>query len=129
MANAKYDEGREAIAKATIDLDTATIDLVAVEAYTFDPTHSSGDLTNIVDTDASLGSNAVDSEGYFSTADAVLTGLAVGDDPTAFIMRVQGGVLLAYIDTLDGDVPVEGTIIGDGTNVTIHKPSPGWFRV
>ncbi len=129
MANTKYDEGREAIAKANIDLDTATIDLVAVEGYTFDASHGSGDITGIVDTDASLGGNAVDAQGYFTTNSAVFTGLAVGEDPTAFILRVQSGVLLAYIDTLDGDQDVDGAVIGAGIPLTLHPNPLGWFRV
>lgn len=129
MSNAKYDEGREAIAKATIDLDTAVIDLVAVGVYTFSAAHSSADLTDILDTDAALAAQAVDGQGYFTTDPAVFTGLAVGEDPTAFILRVQGGVLLCYIDTLDGDQPVDGAVIGDGTNVTINPATLGWFQV
>lgn len=128
MANAKYDEGREAIAKATIDLDTATIDLVAVSsAYTFAAGHSSADLAGILDTDAALTGQTVSSTGWFTTDAAVFTGVAVGEDPAGFVLRVQGGVLLAFYDTLNNDQPVD--ITGDGTTLTINPPTSGWFRV
>lgn len=127
--NAKYDEGRAGIAKADIDLDTAVIDLVAVDdTYVFDRTHSAGDLTGILDTAASLTGQGVDSEGNFTTDTAVFTGLGVGDDPAGFVMRVQGGELIGWIDTLDGEQPVDGAIIGDGTNVELNPPADGWFQ-
>jgi hypothetical protein len=127
VANAKYDEGRVAIAKGDVDLDTAVIDLVAVSsAYAFDASHSSADLTGILDTDAALASQAVDAEGYFTTDPAVLTGVAVGEDPAGFVLRVQGGVLLAFYDTSTGGIAI--ALEGDGTNITVNPPPAGWFR-
>lgn len=126
--NGKYDEGRVAIAKADIDLDTATVDLVAVDdTYVFAATHSSSNLTGILDTAAGLTSQAVDTEGWFSSDEAVFTGLTVGENVAGFVLRVQSGVLLAFYDTVTGDQPVN--IEGDGTNVTIYPPADGWFRV
>jgi hypothetical protein len=126
--NGKYDEGRAAIAKADIDLDTAVVDLVAVDdTYVFDATHDATDLTGILDTAAGLANQAVDTEGWFSTDEAVFTGLTVGENVAGFVLRVQSGVLLAFYDTVTGDQPVN--IEGDGTNVTIYPPSDGWYRV
>lgn len=129
--NAKYNEGRAAIAKADLDLDTATMTLIAVGgAYVFAAGHVYADVSPyVLDTDTSLGGNAVSTSGYFTTAAAVFTGLAVGEDPIAFVLRQASGLLLAFYDTLSDDTPVEGTIIGDGTTVTINAPALGWFRV
>jgi hypothetical protein len=74
-----------------------------------------------------LANQAVDTEGWFSTDEAVFTGLTVGEDVAGFVLRVQSGVLLAFFDTVTGDQPVN--IVGDGTNVTIYPPSDGWYRV
>lgn len=126
--NGKYDEGRAAIAKADIDLDTAVVDLVAVsDAYVFAATHTAANLVGVLDTAAALTGQVVDTEGWFSTAAAVFTGLTVGENVAGFVLRVQSGVLLAFYDTVTGDQPVN--IEGDGTNVTIYPPSDGWYRV
>lgn len=130
MANAKYNEGRVEIAKATMDLDTVTLVLLAIDSgYVYDPDHSYSDVSSyVLDTSASLSSNTVDSEGYFYTGAAVFSGLAVGEDPVAFILRESGGSLVAFYDTLADETPVEGTIFGDGTTMTINAPATGWFR-
>lgn len=130
MANAFYDEGIAALNKADLDLDTATIDLLAIATgYDFDPAHTSADLSGLIlDTAAALGGNAVDAAGYFTTDPATFTSLGIGDDPIAFVLMEQSGVLIAYIDTLDGSTPVEGTVLGDGTDLTINPPNPGWLR-
>ncbi len=128
MANAKYDEGRVALASAGIDLTSVDVDLVAVDdTYTFSATDSAGDLTGVLDTAASLGSQAVDTEGYFTTDPAVFTGVAIGEDPAGFVLRVQGGELLAFYDTSTGGVAIG--LEGDGSSITINPPADGWFRV
>lgn len=131
IGNQKYDEGRAAIAKNNLDLDTVVTDLVAIDTgYVFDAAHDSTDLSGfILDTAATLGGNAVDGQGYFTTNPAVFTSLGIGDDPIAFVLMQQGGLLLEYIDTLDGSIPVDGEITGDGTDLTINPPTVGWIRV
>lgn len=126
MANAKYDEFRAALAVGDVDLEGDTLDLVALDdSYVFDASHTDSDLVGVLDT-ASLASQAVDGQGWFTSDPATFTGLGVGDDVAAFVLRVQGGVLIAFIDTMSGQ-PVN--IPGDGTDVTIHPPVEGWLRV
>ena len=126
MANAKYDEFRVALAKADLDLEFATLDLVALDdSYAFDAEHSAADLVGVLDT-VTLANQAVDAAGWLTSDEATFTGLGVGNDVAAFVLREQAGVLIAFIDTMSGQ-PVN--IPGDGTDVTIHPPLEGWLRV
>lgn len=135
MANSKYNEGRAATANSDVDYDTDTFTLVALEGYTateFDEDHDYTDITGIgtvVDT-ATLASTVVNANGSMTSDPVVFTGLATGDDPTCFILRdTTAGVVIGFIDTLADETLIEGTIIGDGTNVTINPPAEGWIRV
>lgn len=127
MANAKYDEGRVALAKADLDLEFATLDLVALDdSYVFDPAHTASDIAGAVLDTVTLANQAVDGQGWLTSDPATFTGLGVGNDVAAFVLREQSGVLLAFVDTMSGQ-PVN--IEGDGTDVTIHPPLEGWLRV
>lgn len=126
--NAKYDEFRAALAVGDVDLEGDTLDLVALDdSYVFDPAHTASDIAGaVLDTVTGLTSQAVDGQGWLTSDPATFTGLGVGNDVAAFVLRVQSGVLIAFIDTMSGQ-PVN--IEGDGTDVTIHPPLEGWLRV
>lgn len=135
MANLKYNEGRAATANKDVDYDTDTFTLVALEGYSaadYDPDHTYAAITGIgtvVDT-ATLANTVVNSDGSMTSDPVVFTALAVGDDPVSFILRdTTAGKVIGFIDTLSASTPIDGTIIGDGTNVTINPPVEGWIRV
>lgn len=125
---ALYDEGVAAAWKGNLDLDTATIDMVAVNpSYVFDAADVAADLTAfIVDTDASLGGNSVAATGWFTTSPATFTGLDAPEEVGGFVLRVQGGVLLSFHDRSTGGVVVD--IEADGSDLTVNPSSDGWFR-
>lgn len=125
--NAKYDEFRAALAVGDVDLEDDTLDLVALDdSYIFDPSHTASDIAGAVLDTVTLANQAVDGQGWLTSDPATFTGLGVGDDVAAFVLRVQSGVLIAFIDTMSGQ-PVN--IEGDGTDVTIHPSVDGWLRV
>lgn len=128
MANAKFNEGRNALALKLVNLDTDTLTLVALSGtYVFDATDAYADLTGVLDT-TTLTTTAVSATGWLSSDAAVFTGLAVGEDAEALVLRdTTASVILAFYDTLAGDQPL--LIEGDGTNVTVNAPASGWYRV
>lgn len=132
MANEKYDEGRVALATGGVDLSSDTLVLVALDdTYIFDATHTGADINDAVVGSADVTGQTVDSEGWLHSDPAVFTGpgtIGTGDTAVAVVLvDSTADVLLAFYDTITGDQPL--TIVGDGTDKTVHPPAEGWYGV
>lgn len=131
MANTKYNEGRAATANKLVDYDSDTFTAIFVDStYVFDVDDAFAALSGTDLDTATMTGLAIGTDGSITSDPIVWTGLAVAEDPIAFVIRdTTAGKLIGYVDTLAASTPIEGTILGDGTNVTINPPAEGWLRI
>lgn len=126
---AKYNEGRNGLALKLVNLDTDTLTLSAVEVgYVFSAAHDYSAVSAYVVDEATLAGTSVSADGWLTSSNLTFSGIAVNDDPTAFVLRdTTAGLLLAYYDKFVGAQAI--AITGDGSAVVIACPTSGWYRV